>query len=310
MSVAWHAQQQYHHQPQHYQQQQYMMPQSYVEQQHYVTQQACMVPMTVQRPVVVQQRMMVQQPMMVRRVVRQPFVVQHQVQRVQPVHKHVRYWLPAERPDYSHYSESDDYEHSEYGERDECRKRRERSSSSSHTRRIIRRQPPPMPAPAMGASTAVRVAGGYKVYNTEGGEASSDLHVGKFRDEFPEGHIGSHTTSTSRIETAHSGHRGSGGHRDRPVRKAEIGDEYDDDECVPSRESRFQRRSGLPSGKDMRNDFQSRSMTSRGSSSSFASRSGLSRSSSDLLDNVKFERMSTENLASLIGQAARSLASR
>jgi len=297
MSVAWHQP----HQPHMAVQPSMPMPQpqSYMVQQHYMTQQQCMTPMMVQRPVVVQQQMMVQQPVMVRRMVQQPFTVQHNVQRVVPVHRHVRYWLPSQRPDYDHRDA--DYRNADYRDADYRVRRRS----------TLRRRQPLLPKPAMGASTAVRVAGGYKVYNTEGGEADADLHTGRFDRE--EGgystYRGGQRGGVHR-DMSYGGEPHREAYRDKPLRTSRMHASYDDEHCMPSERGRALRRSSLPEGRAISRDFHSRSASYAGTRSFGSGRFGGSHSAGGLLDESKLGRMSTESLAGLISDAARSLARR
>ena len=167
----------------------------------------------------------------------------------------------------------------------------------------------------MGASTAVRVAGGYKVYNTEGGEADTSLHIGRFGPTHREDEMSYYedegrgsrpsyfqSSSSSKRQLGRSS-SSSSYYADVPVRR---GQQYDDEAyCEPSYESRERRRAGLPPGHEMTREFRSRSASyaSRGSTSG-------SRSTNALLHSEQLERMSTEDLAGLISSAARNLAQR
>ena len=279
--------------------QQRYMPMQYIPMQYmpmhqqYMAQSYMMPPQYVQ-PIMVPHPMMMQQPVMVRHVMQQPVTMQRVVQRVVPFHEY--------------YSESD----------------KPRLRQIAAAQRRANRPPPSSARPSMGTSTAVRVAGGYKVFTNEGGEANTELHIGRFANPHHEDDDMSSVAEPRR--GSKSSYYESSSSSKRQLGRSSSSSTYDLNGrayLVPPRTSSYleamhgRPRSAMPLSRDAStHEFASRSSLQP----SCGSLSG-SRSTSALHDSVRvsaspgfhgehFDRMSTEALAGLISSAARSLAQR
>ena len=272
-------------------------------------------PVCVQRtvPVVVQRQ--VQQPMMMRRVVQQPFHVQHHMYRQHPVHKHIRCWLPAqwdEDDEGRDGNEDRDYRDSRSGGSKGGR------SSSRHAERSVRGEQSRRTERTKESSRSTHRASG-------GGAAGSRREKERYggRDEEKDRHGGARRSEHGRSEHGRSEHsrsehgrsehgRGerreqSGRSADRTRRPADKHYDDDDDDDAPSAESRAYRRSLLPTGDAISDDWKQR--TRQFSSSGKRSGKGARSSERDrgTVDDINLTRMSSDDLAELIGRAAKSL---